>query len=139
MIVPRLRSAELTRSCSRKRPVDKAPNPYLERDHRPLRERGTMWTPDKTAEDVERRPDLQLRILRNYYGVLALLGRVAERVPRDDLAERTSIEQAFIDANEVLRRTDSDTHYERSSRGGFSLFDGSPLPVRKTEDAGLAL
>jgi hypothetical protein len=100
-------------------------NPYLQPDRRPLSERGAMWTPDEqcTVAELKKRPDVQRRIHRNYLGALSLLGRIAELVPRHDLAERTSLDQAFIDANELFRREGSALFYERNSRGGYSLFD----------------
>jgi hypothetical protein len=111
--------------------MEKAPNPYIERDMRPLRERGTMWSADATAADFWSRPDLGKRVYRNYLGVLALLGRLAELVPKNDFSARHDLEGAFIDANEVLRRKDGDVFFERSSRGGFSMFDGKPLPPKE--------
>lgn len=105
-----------------------APNPYIERDRRPLRERGSMYLPDSKA--TVKLPDINERVYRNYLGVLALLGRVAEHVPLADIAERTNLDQAFVDANEILRRKAGDVYFEKSSRGGYSMFDGDPLPPR---------
>jgi hypothetical protein len=106
-------------------------NPYLHRDNRPLRERGSRYTPDASDPDgCQKRPPIDERVFRNYLAALALLGRVSEAVPRDDLSERMSLEQAFIDANEVLRRKGADFYFEKNSRGGYSMFDGSPLPPR---------
>jgi hypothetical protein len=112
----------------------RAPNPYVERDNRPLRERGTLWTPDSQAT-AEKRPDLQTRIYRNYLGALGLLGRVAELVPQDEMVNPIGLEQAFIDANEVMRRKGVDLFYERTNRGGFAMFDGDPLPAAKAKEA----
>lgn len=107
----------------------KAFNPFLERNRRPLKERGVQYSPDNASPQTiagrvqsTNRPDLELRIYRNYLGVLSLLGRLAENVSQKDIIERTNLEQAFNDANEVLRRKDTDTYYEFSSRGGFSMF-----------------
>lgn len=110
-------------------------NLFLARDTRPLRERGARYLPDAAPESLSQtRPDLQDRIYRNYLATLALLGRIAEIVPKHDLAERTNLDEAFIDANVVLRRKGADIFFERSSRGGYSMFDGNPLPT--PEDSG---
>jgi hypothetical protein len=56
-----------------------------------------------------------------YLGVLAMLGRVSARLPRNDEAHY-GIARAFQDANTLLRRTGSHVLFDKSSSGGYAAF-----------------
>ena len=96
-------------------------------NQRSLRERGfATWPEDAAYGGTQNAEALNQRIYMQYLGVLALLGRIAGRA-RVSNDERGLIEQAFVDANVVLRHKGSEMYFERCSGGGYSTFFREPV------------
>lgn len=91
------------------------------------RERGIQqrsfaaWPEDAAVGGVE---DMGTRIYMQYLGVLSLLGRVTSHLPQHH-SDRECVEQAFVDANVVLRRRGSTFYFEHAASGGFAMFENT--------------
>jgi hypothetical protein len=71
---------------------------------------------------IGRPSDLDQRFKMQYIGALSLLGRVMRLVPVE-AGEHDDAFRAFVDANILLRLDGSDVYFERSSGGGYGVFD----------------
>lgn len=80
--------------------------------------------------NIGRPADLGQRLRMQYIGALSLLGRALRRVPPEDGIHDDAF-RAFVDANIVLRLDEADIYFERSSAGGYSVFEAQLEAVRK--------
>src|ERR1700728_2807494 len=71
---------------------------------------------------IGRPADLDQRFRMQYIGALSLLGRVMRLLPVE-AGEHDDAFRAFVDANVLLRLDDCDVYFERSSGGGYAVFD----------------
>ena len=80
------------------------------------------WPEDSVYAGTQNNEAINQRIWMQYLGVLSLLGRV---VARADISviDRSSFDEAFIDANVVLRKRGTEMYFERSSDGGYAAFE----------------
>lgn len=91
-------------------------------DKRGLRERASAaWPEDATHAGTQNDAAINQRLYMQYFGVLTLLGDVCRNAGLS-ASDRGPIEQAFVDANVILRRKGSAVYYEKSSGGGYSAF-----------------
>lgn len=87
------------------------------------------WPEDSIFAGTQDPRALEQRLYMQYLGAMTLLGSVVNRSKLSE-SDRFRVEQAFIDANVLLKRRGSAMYYEKCSGGGYAAFERSNIATK---------
>lgn len=91
-------------------------------DDRSLADRTfARWPEDSIWAGTSNPLGLEQRLYMQYLGVLTLFGSVVNRAKLSE-SDKARVDEAFVDANVLLKARGSDFYYERCSGGGYAAF-----------------